>query len=60
MKPAIAYIRVSKPRQGQSGLGLEAQQTSIALFCDVEGFALQATFTEVETCKGFDALERRP
>ena len=40
MKPAIAYIRVSKPRQGRSGLGLEAQQTSIALFCEVEGFAL--------------------
>src|SRR6266853_1983339 len=60
MKPAIAYIRVSKPRQGRSGLGLEAQQTSIALFCEVEGFAIQATFTEVETGKGFDALERRP
>ncbi len=60
MKPAIAYIRVSKPRQGRSGLGLEAQQTSIALFCEVEGFAMQATFTEVETGKGFDALERRP
>jgi DNA invertase Pin-like site-specific DNA recombinase len=60
MKPAIAYIRVSKPRQGRSGLGLEAQQTSIAQFCEVEGFAVQATFTEVETGKGFDALERRP
>jgi DNA invertase Pin-like site-specific DNA recombinase len=60
MKPAIAYIRVSKPRQGRSGLGLEAQQTSIAQFCEVEGFAMQATFTEVETGKGFDALERRP
>src|SRR5450631_1331736 len=60
MKPTIAYIRVSKPRQGRSGLGLEAQQTSIAQFCEVEGFAMQATFTEVETGKGFDALERRP
>jgi DNA invertase Pin-like site-specific DNA recombinase len=60
MKPAIAYIRVSKLRQGRSGLGLEAQQTSIALFCEVERFAMQATFTEVETGKGFDALERPP
>ena len=29
MRPAVSYIRVSKPKQGRSGLGLEAQQAAI-------------------------------
>jgi DNA invertase Pin-like site-specific DNA recombinase len=60
MKPAIGYIRVSTPRQGKSGLGLEAQQTALSRFAESEGYNLIQTFEEIETGKGADALERRP
>ena len=58
-KAAIAYIRVSTQGQGRSGLGLQAQEDAIARFSRAEGFAVAETFTEVETGKGADALERR-
>ncbi len=49
---AIAYYRVSTARQGQSGLGLEAQQAAVAAFCEpIE------TYTEVETGKRSDRPE---
>src|SRR5215204_3395518 len=60
MKSAVAYYRVPTQRQGRSGLGLEAQRTAIARFADAEGITLVAEFTEVETGKGADALDRRP
>ena len=60
MKTAIAYTRVSTASQGRSGLGLEAQQAALARFAEAEGFKLLETFTEVETGKGSDALDRRP
>jgi DNA invertase Pin-like site-specific DNA recombinase len=59
-KPVIAYIRVSTQKQGQSGLGLEGQQAAIERFCAAEGYTVAKTFTEIETGKGADALERRP
>jgi DNA invertase Pin-like site-specific DNA recombinase len=60
MRPAVSYIRVSKPKQGRSGLGLEAQQAAIKTFCAQHGFKIDAEYREVETGKGADALERRP
>ena len=60
MLPAVAYIRVSKPKQGRSGLGLEAQQAAIKAFCAQHGYKIEAEYREVETGKGADALERRP
>jgi DNA invertase Pin-like site-specific DNA recombinase len=60
MRPAISYIRVSKPKQGRSGLGLEAQQAAIRSFCRQHGYKIEAEYREVETGKGADALERRP
>jgi DNA invertase Pin-like site-specific DNA recombinase len=44
----VAYYRVSTKRQGESGLGLEAQRTAVAGF--IKG-PLLAEFTEVESGK---------
>lgn len=61
MKPAIAYRRLSKARPGgKPPLGLDAQQAAIDAFCASEGYSVQGAFSEIETAKGFDALERRP
>ncbi len=60
MQHAIAYYRVSTARQGRSGLGIEAQRAAVARFAESEGYVLVAEFTEVETGKGADALDRRP
>src|SRR3954470_20335114 len=60
MKSAIAYYRVSTQRQGRSGLGLEAQRAAVSRFAETEGITLLSGFTEVETGKGADALDRRP
>lgn len=56
----IAYYRVSTQGQGKSGLGIEAQRKAVAEFVAREGFELVAEFTETETGKGSDALDRRP
>src|SRR6516225_5031169 len=60
MPDAIGYYRVSTTRQGKSGLGIEAQKTAVQRFAAAEGFALMAEHVEIETGKGFDALDRRP
>jgi len=60
LQRVIAYYRVSTQRQGRSGLGLEAQQAAIERFADTENYEILAAFTEVETGKGSDALDRRP
>src|SRR3954471_22113659 len=60
MFPLVAYYRVSTRKQGQSGLGLEAQRRAVKTFAELEGFTVVAEFTEVETGKGADALDRRP
>lgn len=56
----VGYLRVSTARQGQSGLGLDAQRDMIQNFADREGLTVRQFFTDVETGKGADALERRP
>ena len=60
MSSLIAYYRVSTQKQGRSGLGLEAQRKAVVSFAEAEGFEIVAEFTEVETGKGSDALDRRP
>jgi DNA invertase Pin-like site-specific DNA recombinase len=60
MQHVVAYYRVSTARQGRSGLGIEAQRAAVARFAEAEGYKLIAEFTEVETGKGADALDRRP
>ena len=56
----VAYYRVSTQQQGRSGLGLEAQRAAVQSFAKAEGLEIIAEFSEVETGKGADALERRP
>jgi DNA invertase Pin-like site-specific DNA recombinase len=56
----IAYYRVSTAGQGRSGLGLEAQRRATQAFAKAEGLEIVAEYTEVETGKGSDALDRRP
>lgn len=60
MTKYVAYYRVSTQKQGQSGLGLEAQRASVSFYIQRTEHELVAEFTEVETGKGADALERRP
>ena len=47
MTQYVAYYRVSTKRQGQSGLGLEAQQALVAPYAD----SILHSFTEVESGK---------
>lgn len=47
----VAYLRVSTARQGQSGLGLEAQRAAIAALVSQRGGKVLETFVEVESGK---------
>lgn len=56
----VTYYRVSTQRQGASGLGLDAQRTSVAQYLSGRTQTVLAEFVEVETGKGANALEKRP
>lgn len=53
----ISYLRVSTSKQGQSGLGLEAQQSSIQAFAKQKKAEVIQTFTEIESGKNNDRPE---
>ncbi|PWE78227.1 resolvase [Bradyrhizobium sp. SUTN9-2] len=59
-QPIVAYYRVSREKQGRSGLGLDGQRRLISTFASNEAMQIASEFTEVETGKGADALDRRP
>ena len=50
MSKYVAYFRVSTERQGQSGLGLEAQQAQVKAYAD----SIIHSFTEIESGKHDD------
>jgi len=56
----VAYYRVSTAQQGQSGLGLDAQRDAVMRYLSNGGWPPLAEYTEVETGKGANALDRRP
>ena len=56
----VAYYRVSTDKQGRSGLGLDAQRDAVMRFLSADGWPPLIEFTEVETGKGANALDKRP
>lgn len=56
----VAYYRVSTTGQGVSGLGLEAQREAVERYLNGGSWSLIEAFTEIETGKGANALDRRP
>src|SRR5262249_18626213 len=50
----VNYFRVSTKRQGQSGLGLEAQEAAVKAFAAQHGKTIIGSYTEVETGKRND------
>jgi len=54
MKRFIAYYRVSTDKQGQSGLGLEAQQQAVRAYLNGGAWELVGEFTEIESGKKDD------
>ena len=50
----VSYVRVSTQRQGQSGLGLEAQQAAVQTFVQQRGGEVLAEFVEVESGRKAD------
>lgn len=59
-RPYVAYYRVSTAQQGRSGLGLDAQRAAVTVFTGHGDWQLVGEFTETESGKGSNALERRP
>jgi DNA invertase Pin-like site-specific DNA recombinase len=55
----VAYYRVSTDRQGQSGLGLEAQRAAVVNYLDGGNWKLIAEFTEIESGKHSDRAQLR-
>jgi DNA invertase Pin-like site-specific DNA recombinase len=56
----VAYYRVSTQEQGRSGLGLEAQRQAVETYLNGGRWMLIQEFTEIETGKGANALDKRP
>ena len=50
----IAYYRVSTKKQGESGLGLEGQETAVQSYARQTGATIKANYVEVESGKRAD------
>ena len=50
----VAYYRVSTRKQGESGLGLQAQRMVVTDYAEENGGKIIAEYTEVETGKRAD------
>lgn len=53
----IAYYRVSTDKQGRSGLGLDAQASSVSAYSDTVGSSIIAAYTEIESGKNNERPE---
>jgi len=57
VRKLVCYYRVSTKQQGQSGLGIEAQEAAVASFASSNGATIVRTYREVETGKRSDRPE---
>ena len=57
MDKYVAYFRVSTARQGQSGLGLDAQRSAVRDYLRAHGWPPVAEFTEIESGRKNDRPE---
>jgi DNA invertase Pin-like site-specific DNA recombinase len=57
MTKLVAYFRVSTRKQGDSGLGLEAQQAAVGTHAKATGAKVVASFQEIESGKRCDRPE---
>jgi DNA invertase Pin-like site-specific DNA recombinase len=57
MKPLVAYYRVSTRKQGDSGLGLEAQVAAVDDHARAGGAEILKSYQEVESGKRADRPE---
>lgn len=55
--PIVAYYRVSTDKQGIHGLGMDAQQESVARYAVATGSTIIAEYTEVESGRRSDRPE---
>ena len=53
---AVGLYRVSTAEQGQSGLGMEAQQASVRAFVAAQGWTMVAEYSDIASGKD----DRRP
>lgn len=53
----VSYLRVSRDKQGRSGLGLEAQREAVARFLNGGTWTLLAEYVEIESGKRDDRLK---
>jgi DNA invertase Pin-like site-specific DNA recombinase len=57
MADIIAYFRVSTKQQGESGLGLEAQEAAVQSYARQTGATIKGSYVEVESGKRTDRPE---
>ncbi|MER9504445.1 recombinase family protein [Mesorhizobium sp. M0579] len=53
----VAYFRVSTAKQGESGLGLDAQRATVHDFCSRQGVEIGGEFVEIESGRKADRPE---
>lgn len=59
-KQAVAYTRVSTDKQGEAGIGLEAQRAAIRAYADAAGVEIIEWFQDVASGRGEKNLANRP
>ncbi len=59
-KQVVAYIRVSTDKQGETGIGLEAQRAAIRAHANEAGVEIVEWFQDIGSGRGEESLKNRP